>query len=58
MWFQPKVMRENVMVKFHLTLRCVIYRSFGNQFKTFMIGHVTQDFKGVTGLVDSQTIEQ
>ena len=44
------------MVKSHLTLRCVIYRSFGNQPKTFMVDHVTQGFKGVTGWVDNQTV--
>ena len=33
------------MVKSHLTLRCVIYRSFGNQFKNSMVDHVTQGFR-------------
>ena len=53
-----KVMPEKVMVKSHLTLRGVIYRSFGIQFKTLMVDHVTQGFKGVTGRVDNQTIKQ
>ena len=50
-------MRENVMVKSHLTLRGVIYRSFGNKFNTFMAAHVTQGFKGATVWVDNQTIK-
>ena len=50
-------MRENLMVKSLLTSRCVIYRSFGNQFDTFMVDHVTQGFKGVTGWVDNHTIK-
>ena len=53
-------MRDNVMVKSHQTLRCVIYKSLIciNQFKTFMLDHVTQGFKGVTDWVDNQTIKQ
>ena len=46
------------MIKSHLTLRGVIYRSFGNKFKTGMADHVTQGFKGATGWVDNQTIKQ
>ena len=54
MCFQPKVMHDNVMVKFHLTLRW----SFGNLFKTFMVDHVNQGFKAVTSRVDNQPIKQ
>ena len=46
------------MIKSQLTLRCVINGSFGNQFKTFMVDHMTQGFRGVTGWVDNQTIKQ
>ena len=48
-------MRENVMVNSRPTLRRVINRSFGDQFRIFMVDHVTQGFKDVTGWVGNQT---